>query len=48
LRANKVIMRWLAHRGGALDFRDHAQASPASRFRSPSRSAPIPRRSWAR
>ena len=20
---NKVIMRWLAHRGGALDFRDH-------------------------
>ncbi|WP_151445688.1 4-hydroxy-3-polyprenylbenzoate decarboxylase [Lacisediminimonas profundi] len=21
---NKVIMRWLAHRGGALDFRDHA------------------------
>ncbi len=22
---NKVIMRWLAHRGGALDFRDHCQ-----------------------
>ncbi|MDB5798133.1 MAG: ubiD [Paucimonas sp.] len=22
---NKVIMRWLAHRGGALDFRDHAR-----------------------
>lgn len=22
---NKVIMRWLAHRGGALDFREHAQ-----------------------
>ena len=21
---NKVIMRWLAHRGGALDFREHA------------------------
>ena len=21
---NKLIMRWLAHRGGALDFRDHA------------------------
>ena len=20
---NRVIMRWLAHRGGALDFRDH-------------------------
>src|SRR5881394_957422 len=24
---NKVIMRWLAHRGGALDFRDHAAVS---------------------
>lgn len=23
LGANKVIMRWLAHRGGALDFREH-------------------------
>ena len=23
---NKVIMRWLAHRGGALDFRDHCEA----------------------
>jgi 4-hydroxy-3-polyprenylbenzoate decarboxylase len=29
---NKVIMRWLAHRGGALDFRDHARASPGTRF----------------
>jgi 4-hydroxy-3-polyprenylbenzoate decarboxylase len=29
---NKVIMRWLAHRGGALDFRDHALASPGTRF----------------
>ncbi|MDP2108089.1 MAG: UbiD family decarboxylase, partial [Rhodocyclaceae bacterium] len=25
---NKVIMRWLAHRGGALDFRDHCQKNP--------------------
>jgi 4-hydroxy-3-polyprenylbenzoate decarboxylase len=25
--ANRVIMRWLAHRGGALDFRDHCLAS---------------------
>ena len=25
--ANRLIMRWLAHRGGALDFRDHAQSS---------------------
>ncbi len=24
---NKVIMRWLSHRGGALDFRDHRLAS---------------------
>jgi 4-hydroxy-3-polyprenylbenzoate decarboxylase len=24
LGPNKVIMRWLAHRGGALDFREHA------------------------
>jgi 4-hydroxy-3-polyprenylbenzoate decarboxylase len=29
---NKVIMRWLAHRGGALDFRDHAQADPGRPF----------------
>jgi len=27
-----VIMRWLAHRGGALDFRDHQQASPGQPF----------------
>jgi 4-hydroxy-3-polyprenylbenzoate decarboxylase len=45
---DKVIMRWLAHRGGALDFRDHALASPGAPFRSPWRSAPIPRRSSAR
>lgn len=25
---NKVIMRWLAHRGGALDFREHAKLHP--------------------
>ena len=24
---NRVIMRWLAHRGGALDFRDHKKQS---------------------
>jgi 4-hydroxy-3-polyprenylbenzoate decarboxylase len=29
---NKVIMRWLAHRGGALDFRDHCQANPGQPF----------------
>src|SRR5262249_57514056 len=25
-------MRWLAHRGGALDFRDHSLASPGTPF----------------
>ncbi len=29
---NKLIMRWLAHRGGALDFRDHALAHPGTPF----------------
>ncbi len=29
---NKLIMRWLPHRGGALDFRDHAQAHPGVPF----------------
>ncbi|MCC7549545.1 MAG: 4-hydroxy-3-polyprenylbenzoate decarboxylase [Burkholderiales bacterium] len=29
---NKVIMRWLAHRGGALDFRDHCAAHPGEPF----------------
>ena len=32
LGRNKVIMRWLAHRGGALDFRDHCQAHPDQPF----------------
>ena len=29
---NQVIMRWLAHRGGALDFRDFALAKPGQPF----------------
>jgi len=29
---NKVIMRWLAHRGGALDFRDHGEKNPGVPF----------------
>ncbi len=29
---NKLIMRWLSHRGGALDFRDHALAKPGTPF----------------
>lgn len=28
----EVIMRWLAHRGGALDFRDFARANPGRAF----------------
>jgi 4-hydroxy-3-polyprenylbenzoate decarboxylase len=27
LARNRIIMRWLAHRGGALDFRDHVASS---------------------
>ncbi len=29
---NKVIMRWLAHRGGALDFREHGIANPGQAY----------------
>ena len=29
---DRVIMRWLAHRGGALDFQDHRKAGPADAF----------------
>ncbi|MBS1175181.1 MAG: ubiD [Burkholderiaceae bacterium] len=32
LGRNKLIMRWLAHRGGALDFRDHCAAHPNTPF----------------
>jgi 4-hydroxy-3-polyprenylbenzoate decarboxylase len=32
LAPSKLIMRWLPHRGGALDFRDHALASPGKPF----------------
>jgi 4-hydroxy-3-polyprenylbenzoate decarboxylase len=30
--ANRLIVRWLAHRGGALDFRDHQIAHPGVPF----------------
>jgi 4-hydroxy-3-polyprenylbenzoate decarboxylase len=30
--ANRLILRWLAHRGGALDFRDHQLAHPGEPF----------------
>jgi len=29
---NKVIMRWLAHRGGALDYKEHCDARPGEPF----------------
>lgn len=29
---NKLIMRWLSHRGGALDFREWCQQNPGQRF----------------
>ena len=29
---NQLIMRWLAHRGGALDFRDWCEQHPGERF----------------
>jgi 4-hydroxy-3-polyprenylbenzoate decarboxylase len=32
LGSNKVIMRWLSHRGGALDFRDWCEANPGEPF----------------
>ncbi|MBT1063948.1 4-hydroxy-3-polyprenylbenzoate decarboxylase [Bowmanella sp. Y26] len=32
LGPNKVIMRWLSHRGGALDFREWCQEHPGENF----------------
>jgi 4-hydroxy-3-polyprenylbenzoate decarboxylase len=32
LSPHKVAMRWLSHRGGALDFRDHRLAHPGQPF----------------
>lgn len=32
LGRNKLIMRWLSHRGGALDFREWQQEYPGERF----------------
>ncbi len=32
IERNKVIMRWLPHRGGALDFRDHCLKHPGQPF----------------
>jgi 4-hydroxy-3-polyprenylbenzoate decarboxylase len=32
LSKNQLIMRWLAHRGGALDFRDWQKAHPGEKF----------------
>jgi len=32
LGPNRLILRWLAHRGGALDYRDHTLAHPGEPF----------------
>lgn len=32
LGPNKLIMRWLSHRGGALDFKEFQQANPGQAF----------------
>jgi 4-hydroxy-3-polyprenylbenzoate decarboxylase len=32
LARNKVIMRWLPHRGGALDFREHGAVNPGQPY----------------
>jgi 4-hydroxy-3-polyprenylbenzoate decarboxylase len=32
LARNKLIMRWLAHRGGALDYREHCARHPGQPF----------------
>ncbi|PXW85481.1 3-octaprenyl-4-hydroxybenzoate decarboxylase [Nitrosomonas sp. Nm84] len=32
IASNKVIMRWLAHRGGALDFREFSLANPGKPY----------------
>jgi 4-hydroxy-3-polyprenylbenzoate decarboxylase len=32
IACNKLIMRWLAHRGGALDYRDHCERNPGQPF----------------
>ncbi|MFL6572947.1 MAG: 4-hydroxy-3-polyprenylbenzoate decarboxylase [Burkholderiales bacterium] len=32
LGPNRLIMRWLAHRGGALDFQDHQRTNPGAPF----------------
>jgi len=32
IAADKLIMRWLPHRGGALDFKEHCEANPGKPF----------------
>jgi 4-hydroxy-3-polyprenylbenzoate decarboxylase len=32
LGRNKLIMRWLSHRGGALDYRDWCEQNPGERY----------------
>jgi len=32
IASDKLIMRWLPHRGGAIDFREHSEAQPGAPF----------------
>jgi len=45
---NKMIMRWLSHRGGALDFRDWQIKHPGEPFPWRLRSGPTRPRFWPR
>ncbi len=45
---NQLIMRWLAHRGGALDFAEHAKQHPGQPYPVAVAMGPIRRPSWAR
>jgi UbiD family decarboxylase len=49
LGRNRLIMRWLSHRGGALDYQAwQASVIPANPSRWRWRSVPIRRRCWRR
>lgn len=45
---NKLVMRWLSHRGGALDYQEFRKLNPIRRIPSPSYSVATPPPFWAR